>query len=544
VTRRTHFLRSLLSARGKRNVLLSLVGWIAPAIYLVLALIKIQYPGLHFDELLHVNAALGGLDSTFVYRSIHLPLIGDVPILLMPYIGALKAYLTAPIFALFGVSVFVIRVPMILLTAFSLRLLHGTVRRSAGPVVASSLVLLLAVDPTLISLTRADSGPVALQFALTVCAIWGLERYRATLRFWALLFTLASLGLGVFNKLNFIWIVDAFLAATVMAYGPALWRSARVRLSRKKFLLHVAATALGVGGTVGYYLLVSSKFNLGKFLDLKQLDVGLRLENIWTSLRGMLDGQLFYDYGLGELTVHGAKALVFVLGAVVAWSLLLCVFSSNARAVVGRQYLFYWLLFLGTLAQIGITRNAVWPWHYATLYPALTVILVLSIKLLAKRIAKIAWLLVPIMAGFYVVTYGHYLQQYGSPTKNVYWSPAIYELIELTRDEAYTYVSLDWGTHTQLLGLSQDPGRFKNASFSMNRSPLPTDARERFEQDFLQGQALGGRPARFILHAANHTLFPAARKNFFELVGGMGAVQPVAIINNGSEPLFEVYQLR
>ena len=68
-------------------------------LYVIIASSHIRYPGLHYDEMAFVNAALGGIDDTFIVEK-----IGSFPVYICTYIGALKAYLYFPIFALFGVS--------------------------------------------------------------------------------------------------------------------------------------------------------------------------------------------------------------------------------------------------------------------------------------------------------------------------------------------------------------------------------------------------------------------------------------------------------
>ena len=55
---------------------------------------NLAMPGLQYDETLFCNAALGGPTDAFVCQRVY-----GVPILLMPYLGALKAWIYAPIFA-------------------------------------------------------------------------------------------------------------------------------------------------------------------------------------------------------------------------------------------------------------------------------------------------------------------------------------------------------------------------------------------------------------------------------------------------------------
>ena len=71
----------------------------AACCFVFLAAFRIELPGLYMDEVDFVNAAQGGADNTMIYMR-----LGPVPILLMPYLGALKAWVWAPIFRVFGAA--------------------------------------------------------------------------------------------------------------------------------------------------------------------------------------------------------------------------------------------------------------------------------------------------------------------------------------------------------------------------------------------------------------------------------------------------------
>ena len=65
--------------------------------YLLFSLSFLELPGLQYDEVNFVNAALGRDNASFIAWSIE---IGGkkVPLMIMDYIGALKSALYAPIF--------------------------------------------------------------------------------------------------------------------------------------------------------------------------------------------------------------------------------------------------------------------------------------------------------------------------------------------------------------------------------------------------------------------------------------------------------------
>src|SRR5437762_670595 len=92
------------------------------ALFIILSVINIDKPGVNSNQLMFVNAAIGPLDSTWIYKSIH-----GLPVLLMIYMGALKSYIYKPIFYIFGVSIYSIRLPVILIMSLSLLILYRTI---------------------------------------------------------------------------------------------------------------------------------------------------------------------------------------------------------------------------------------------------------------------------------------------------------------------------------------------------------------------------------------------------------------------------------
>src|SRR5262249_11636488 len=108
------------------------------SLYLALATYKIHLPGLYYDEILFVGPATG--DQPY------LKCFG-LPLLVFPYIGALKAWIYTPIFALFGVSPVTIRLPAILISCGTLALGYFLVRRTLTPGWAVAFTGACAVHP-------------------------------------------------------------------------------------------------------------------------------------------------------------------------------------------------------------------------------------------------------------------------------------------------------------------------------------------------------------------------------------------------------------
>src|SRR5438309_11988662 len=108
------------------------------------------------DELDFVNAAQGAPDNTMIHMR-----LGSVPLFIMPYLGALKAWIYAPIFGLFGVSALTIRLPAILIAAVTLLIFYQLMRAQLGPFWSTIGRWILLVDP-------ANFFPSSLDWVATV----------------------------------------------------------------------------------------------------------------------------------------------------------------------------------------------------------------------------------------------------------------------------------------------------------------------------------------------------------------------------------------
>src|SRR5213592_4128720 len=129
----------------------------AVCVFVFLAAYRIELPGLYYDEVNFVNAALGAPDNTFIYIR-----LGRLPFLIFPYMGALKGWGYAPVFRLFGVSALTIRLPAILLGAATLLIFYQLMRAKLGAVWATIALWIMAVDPANVFPSRLDWGPTVL----------------------------------------------------------------------------------------------------------------------------------------------------------------------------------------------------------------------------------------------------------------------------------------------------------------------------------------------------------------------------------------------
>src|SRR5579871_442552 len=106
--------------------------------------------GLSFIPLLGIqdDEALFGFAAVPPRAGVYSPHLGSVelPLMVMSYVGALKAWLYYPVFAIFGTNVWAVRVPMVLAGAASIWLFYLLLRRVADERAAIIGCGLLAAD--------------------------------------------------------------------------------------------------------------------------------------------------------------------------------------------------------------------------------------------------------------------------------------------------------------------------------------------------------------------------------------------------------------
>lgn len=203
--------------------------------FAALATHNIHAPGLYYDELFVISPATG----VPAYKTVF-----GVPLMISTYVGAEKSWIYPPIFALFGVSAWSIRLPSILMSCGTLVLGYALVRRILNPRWALVFSAACAVHPGFIFLTKVDWGPQVFMLFLKALSlvIWfrWLDGVQRTC--WVLL---GLWVVGFWDKFNFVWFVIALLLATCAIYRTVIWRKLR---SLHPGVLVTAAIGLVVAG--------------------------------------------------------------------------------------------------------------------------------------------------------------------------------------------------------------------------------------------------------------------------------------------------------
>lgn len=361
------------------------------AAWFVFGLTLIPRFGLHYDEVLFVNAATNGFtgssgaEDLFVARRVF-----GVPVLLMDYIGALKSWVFMPIFAAVHPSVWSIRIPALALGGYGIwvssKAIKGPFAIYLQPLLAA--ILATSVTPTL--LLTFDFGPVGIAFALQALLIVILVRTVQIPSEERLpLFLLGlSLGLvGIFNKLDFlIFALPCLLVLAIVSHKAVRRFSSR----RPIFVSALFVGLLTAAILISSYMLIPARGAAG----------GTPLPNL---NRLLTSASQLWDFSTGRgfsqfnsyRPDQGPWLLPLFAAALLptAWSGL----ASIRRLLRGRHVPrsvdpldaagLLILVLIGTLIIFALTEGARRPWHAMAIWPLLPISSCLAIQsaLISRR---------------------------------------------------------------------------------------------------------------------------------------------------------------
>ena len=472
--------------------------WIALALalYLIFSLTFLQRPGLQYDEVNFVNAALGNENGLFVAWSAKI--FGrKLPLMIMEYIGALKSGLYVPIFKIFGTSAITARLPVVGIGLITLLFSYVLFRRMFDRGIAIVGLLLFATDPTFIFANKLDWGPVSLMLVLELSSLyfmwrWMTEGKRCFLALAGFLF-----GLGLYNKIIFIWFLIAFSVALLLYYRENFkkllqWRQLRCFLPA--FLLgclpllafnidvpmgtfrgRPVVTSPGIDTFLYRYLLVRGTLDgSGVYYLVNYGDVGNPSDILKTPLAGQGDRIIRALAGLSwvrrsplPLALAGSLALILVL-----WGL--------GRLRGKKEILFMGTHLLVIALLICLNEKATGAQHVIAFYPFVFIVIAYSICELGRWIAKsqtaagvfMCVCLLPLISAQTVLD-ARYLESFQAKGGCGFWSDAIYDLASFVRENpGKNYLLMEWGFSNQLVLLSN--GRIQYEDFACEQNNLET----------------------------------------------------------------------
>jgi hypothetical protein len=202
--------------------------------------------GIENDEAIFTGVFFKPYGGAYTIRIGH----SRIPLMVMAYIGTLKAWLYRPLMSIFGTGLVVLRLPMLLAGVASVWLFFRLLDRIAGRRTAIIGCTLLAVDSTYLLTICFDWGPVALQHLLLVAGLLLVVRFYQQRSLGPLFWGFCLLGLGMWDKALAVWMLSGAGVAAIMVFPDRIMAIA----TRKRFAIATLGFTLGVFPLLVYNL--------------------------------------------------------------------------------------------------------------------------------------------------------------------------------------------------------------------------------------------------------------------------------------------------
>ncbi len=436
-------------------------GLVLCLLFGVLGLILIPYPGAQYDEVLFVTAIHDPVHIEYAFRlGAHL-----IPIMVMTYVGSLKALLYMPLVHFLGGTHATLRLPVLALGMISIWLFYLSMRRLAGTKAALLASLLLATDVLYLLTCVFDWGPVAIQHVLFTAIVYAGVRFAADQRRRWLFLMALSAGLALWDKAIFIWLMAGFGLALLAVFPRSVWQLLRSPA-------RVAVLVLGF--TLGSFPFLF--YNTVKPLDTFRTNVQVDEQSVPAKLYMLdrtLDGSGLMGYIVREDPEGPVQNLKWVekiplflndklgnprnslqhllLVAALLLAPIVCWFGPHRRAAI-----FFLLGAALTYALMLLTRRAGGAAHHTILlWPVPQILLTLLLARIAVLWPRRGWYSIAVFALVCTVSnltvYNTYLAHFIACGPGLYWNDAIRPLVnQIGSTPGRMVFAVDWGITQQI----------------------------------------------------------------------------------------------
>jgi 4-amino-4-deoxy-L-arabinose transferase-like glycosyltransferase len=475
-----------------------------------------------------------------------------VPTMIMSYIGALKAWTYAVIFALWPPSPYSLRVPVLVAGAATIWLLFLLLRDIAGRRAALAGAALLAFDTTFLLTTTFDWGPVAFQHLLLMAGLYLLFRFYKSGRLVWLGAGFFCFGMGLWDKALFAWMLGGVGVASLVVFP----REIRFRLTWRNTGLAAACFLIGCWPLVGYNRATGLKtFRSNARFSTAGVDDKLFV------VRASMEGNSLFGYvvrdepapqpgrpastlenwslKLSDITDEPHLALTGI-AFVLALALLPWLWTTPAR----RPMLFALVLMTVVWAQMTFTQDAGGGTHHAVLlWPFPHVLIAVAFAQAAGAIRRAA---VPVLAVVIAIVCGsnflltnQHLARLIDRGAGASWTDAIYPLAEYMKTVPAKHVYImDWGMFDGLRLLNR--GRLPLSVGSDQAAKESMDDADRKSVN----EMLAAADAVWIGHTEGNEILSgiSARMLAFAEAAGYRKQVLKVIADRTGRPMFEVYR--
>ncbi len=537
----------------------SISALICCVLFFALGFAFVPLAGIQNDEAIFANGIYDLADVSYTVELFHRKL----PLMLMPYLGAFKSWLYAPILAIWRPSPYAVRIPVLLLVAVTIWLLFLLTRRVAGDRAALIATALLSTDPMFLLTTCFDWGPVALQHFFLLAGLVLLVAGARGRWPWSLPIAFFAFGLGVWDKVVFLWA----LAALALSFAIVFPRISLACLNVKNLALAAGSLCLGSLPLIAY--------NIHQPLGTLHSNVWVRdsFRNQFRYLRATFEGSVLFgwlasaDPGPHPPTNSGVLLDIsarlsgafhhpyqtWLWPAFVTALLITAILSFTRRREAPGDFPKQKPILAATLALAVFWMLIVFPYnggstvhHTILLWPLPQFIIGLAFAGISSRFRRLGGLAVSLaVSGVLlgnVLVVNEYYEQLATNGPGLQWTDASYALTGAVERLSPRHVVLtDWGFSNTIRLLDQGKLDLVDLSFLLaRRRPFPAGDEAVLRYWLAQPATV------FVAHTAGNEIFPHVNANLEAFLQQNSYEKQVvnAVEDRSGRPTFEVFACR
>src|SRR3989344_2751756 len=499
--------------------------------YTLLFFFKLTEVGPDYDELAFINAACGCPNpSMFLHLSYPFG-NGCLPVMVMPYLGAVHAYVIRAVFQFFEPTLLTLRATnyFLILTSFILILvgLKKILSRNALLII----LFLLAFDPQMLLVTRYERT-VVIPFLLKSLFVFFLFTPLPYAKYVRPLMLGLIVGLSIFAKLDILFVIGSVaLGAIITAY-----------LYKDKFKKFIESLKFSWRTTAYFFF--------GFFIGItplllyisKSWRVILEANKILSSYPGLPEKKILYlltqfaSIQLMEaafrlkLTVKPSWFLSAFLFLLLIYVTIRLVKKHWLLSILSLSLLFFYamIIFYKELGAWGKIH------HLILIYPIPQILLAYYFS--QKNHFRIAKLFIVIFLLLLAITYQEFYLLSIQTCGRRNWSCNIYDAMNVLKTNNNEIVVGDWGIATQFLFLSRGQRQINELVFKADSSN-PEDL-----TPVITG--LQKNCANFVMSSPEQTIFLKARQNMMPFLEQNPSYSKTVVLDREKHTYLEIYQCK
>ena len=504
--------------------------------------------GVQNDEALFADGIFKPYAVAYTLKVGH----SQLPLMLMSYLGTLKAWVYRPIFRLWGTGVLAMRVPMLLAGVASVWLFYLLLRRVAGERAALFGCGLLAADSLYLLTTCFDWGPVALQHLLILSGmllLFGFYQHPSHFRLACGCFLL---GMAMWDKALAVWMIGGIGLALIIVFPKQIVGVTTL----PRVAISVLSFALGALPLIIYNIeepLATFRGNTSwDTSDLAGKGRLLAATADGSALLGWLNNEDWQTRNphLPHGALESASAKISALAGHPRHTLLLYAFglalllAPLARGPALRAILFALLALTLAWAQMAVTANAGGSVHHSILlWPLPQMVIAISFAAASRRLraagipALAVVLAVLMVSGLLVTNEYRFLMVRNGGTQN--WTDAIFRLGDYMKGvSARNVFCVDWGIMNSMHLFSRGKMPLREGT-----NPITKPALDDADRQYL-ARAISEPANVFINHTKDFEFFTGVNDKLVKYAADAGYRREVMAVipDSHGRPVYEVYR--